>query len=401
MMLTHAPGTDAAIPQIADNEPMRVPMLDLTAHHEPIRGELVSALESALATGRFILGPVVEKFEGRIADYCGAKHAIGVSSGTDALLVSLMALGIGHGDEVITSPYSFFATAGAIARLGARPVFVDIEPVAFNINPEELEAAFTPRTKAVLPVHLFGQCADMKPVLATSVRHGVPVIEDAAQALGAQYRDGRRAGTMGTLGCFSFFPSKNLGALGDAGAVVTNDADLAARVRRLRAHGAAKKYHHDEVGGNFRIDAIHAGFLDVKLNHLAEWSAARRKHADRYDALFAERGLLNPAALVAPRRMWKDSGHTDYHIFNQYVIRTPRRDELMAHLASKEVACEVYYPVPFHLQGCFSGLGYKAGAFPAAESAAKESLAIPVHPDLSEAQQVFVADSIAQFFHAQ
>ena len=360
-----------------------VPLLDLKAQYEAIEDEIREALNRVLESQRFILGPEVEAFEEEVAAYSQTKYGIGVSSGTDALLVSLMAISVGPGDEVITTPYTFFATAGAISRLCAKPVFVDIDPLTYNIDPEKIEAAITPHTKAIIPVHLYGQMADMDPIMEIAERHNLYVIEDAAQAIGAEYK-GRRAGSIGHLGCFSFFPSKNLGGGGDGGMVVTNDPDLAEKVRVLRVHGAKPKYHHHVVGGNFRLDALQAAVLRVKLRHLDEWTAARQRNAARYRKLFAEAGLLEGEnAITLPH----DAGW-GRHIYNQFVIRVPkRRDALREYLASRGIGTAVYYPVPLHLQACFADLGYRPGDFPQSEQAARTTLAIPVYPELSEAQQ--------------
>lgn len=369
---------------------MRVPLLDLKAHHAPLEAELLEALRRVALSGSYILGPENAALEAEASKVCGTRHAVGLSSGTDALLVALMALGVGPGDEVATSAYSFFATAGAVARLGAKPVFVDIDPVTFNLDPGRLGKALTRRTKAVIPVHLYGQSADLKPVLAAAKKRRVPVIEDAAQAIGALY-EGRPAGSLGDAGCLSFFPTKNLGAMGDAGMAVTNDPKLAERLRILRVHGAHPKYFHRLVGGNFRLDELQAAVLRVKLKRLPEWTAARRRNAARYDALFALRGLPDRAGLVLPRA---ERDHT----YNQYVIRAPRRDALREFLAKQEVSTEVYYPVPLHLQECFKGLGHRRGDFPEAEKAASQTLALPVYPELSEEQQAHVVESIARFY---
>lgn len=352
-----------------------VPLLDLAAQNAPLRAALLAAITRVVDSGQFILGAEVDAFERQLAAALGVRHAVGVSSGTDALLLALMALGVGPGDEVVTSTYSFFATAGAVARLGARPVFVDIEPETFNLDPRAAAAAVTPQTKAVIPVHLFGRPATLPQV-------AVPLLEDAAQSIGAC-----RLG--GWAGCLSFFPSKNLGAFGDAGAVYTDDADVADRLRLLRAHGGRPKYVHSAIGGNFRLDALQAAVLGVKLGHLADWTAARRRNADRYRALFAAAHL--PAELRTP---------TDApgHIYNQFVIRTPRRDTLRERLTQDGIGTEVYYPVPFHLQPCFRALGWSAGAFPQAEAAARDSLALPIYPELTEAQQAHVVARIAAFF---
>ncbi|MCP9456381.1 MAG: DegT/DnrJ/EryC1/StrS family aminotransferase [Nitrospira sp.] len=377
---------------------MAVPLLDLKAHHEPIRDEILDALQRIFASNQFILGPDVGKVEERVAAYCQAQHGIGVTSGTDALLLSLMALGVGPGDEVIAPCYSFFATAGVIARLHAKPVFVDIDPVSFNIDPSKIEAAVTPKTKAIIPVHLYGQCAEMEPILEIARRHGFAVIEDAAQAIGAEYRDGRRACSMGTVGCLSFFPSKNLGCLGDGGMVVTNDRHLAERLRILRVHGSHPKYYHKLIGGNFRLDTIQAAVLNVKLNYLDGWTKRRQDNAERYRSLFRQSGLLERGVVRLPEAVYGETGVKHHHIYNQFVLRVERRDELMAHLKHKEIGAEIYYPVPFHLQECFRYLGYREGDFPEAERAAKETLAIPIYPELTLAQQTEVVDAIASFY---
>jgi dTDP-4-amino-4,6-dideoxygalactose transaminase len=373
---------------------MKIPMLDLKAQHGPIRTDLLRALEQVLDSQAFILGAEVKTLEERVAAYCQTAHAIGVSSGTDALLVALMALDIGAGDEVITSPYSFFATAGTIARLGARPVFVDIDPKTYNIDPAGIERAITPRTRAIVPVHLFGQCADMEPILKVAARHGLQVVEDAAQAIGTEYRDGRRAGSMGTLGCLSFFPSKNLGALGDGGMVVTNDAALAEKIRILRAHGSKPKYYHRLIGGNFRLDTIQAAVLLVKLNHLDGWTRQRQRNAARYRHLFEESDLLQQGTIQLPHEANRSAAAAHHHIFNQFVIRARDRNRLQEHLTREGIGSEVYYPVPFHLQECFRYLGHGKGDFPESERAALESLALPIYPELTEEQQRYVVERI-------
>ncbi|MGH9172842.1 MAG: DegT/DnrJ/EryC1/StrS family aminotransferase, partial [Vicinamibacterales bacterium] len=346
---------------------MTVPLLDIGAQHAPIRGALLAAVARVVDSNRFILGAEVEALERELADATGVAETIGVSSGTDALLAALMALGVGPGDEVITSTYSFFASAGAIARLGATPVLVDIQPDTFNIDPKAVAAAVTPRTRVIIPVHLFGQPADLHPIINTAVSSGVAVVEDAAQAIGATY-DGHQVGSLGAFGCFSFFPSKNLGALGDAGLVTTMSADLGRTLRMLRNHGMEPKYLHRIVGGNFRLDAIQAAMLRVKLPYLEQWTQARQLNAARYRALVASAGLADLVRLPAeaPNRT---------HIYNQFVIRVPDRDRLRAHLDASGIGTEIYYPVPFHLQDCFAHLGYRAGAFPEAEAAARESMA--------------------------
>ena len=366
---------------------MPVPLLDLKAQYEPLRPELLEAVTRVCDSQRFILGPETERLERELAAFIGVPDAVGVSSGTDALLVALMALDIGPGDEVITSTYSFFATAGCVVRVGARPVLVDIDPVTFNLDPRAVEAALTPRTKAIVPVHLFGQCADMDEVMAIAARAGVAVVEDACQSIGATYR-GRQAGAIGAAGCFSFFPSKNLGAFGDGGLVTATDAALGTRIRLLRGHGAERRYYHQQVGGNFRLDELQAAVLNVKRPHLAGWTRARQANAARYRDLFAARGL---DAVVLPAEREDRT-----HIYTQFVIRVPRRDAVKAHLQAAGIGCEVYYPVPFHLQECFQNLGYRAGAFPVAEAAANDSLAIPIYGELTEGQQAEVVGTIAE-----
>jgi dTDP-4-amino-4,6-dideoxygalactose transaminase len=332
------------------------------------------------------MGPDVEALERELAPVLQAGEAVAVSSGTDALLAVLMALGIGPGDEVITSTYSFFATAGSIVRVGATPVLVDIDPVTCNLEPLAVQAAMTPRTRAIMPVHLYGLCADMDPILAVAAQAGVPVIEDACQAIGATYK-GRQAGSMGTAACFSFFPSKNLGAFGDAGLVTTRDPRLAHEIRLLRNHGAEPRYFHKRVGGNFRMDSMQAAVLRVKLPHLARWTAMRRENAARYEVLFAAAGLTGQVALpVTPSACG--------HIFNQYVVRVPERDRVRAFMTERGIGTEIYYPVPFHLQECFSGLGYTRGDFPLAEAAADTTLALPIYAELTAGQQEAVVGAM-------
>jgi dTDP-4-amino-4,6-dideoxygalactose transaminase len=365
---------------------MKVPLLDLRAQYAPLRSELIAAVTRVCDSQQFILGPEVEALEHALAERLEVGYAVTVSSGTDAILAVLMALGIGPGDEVITSTYSFFATAGCVARLGATPVLVDIAPDTFNVAPSAIASAMTPRTRAIMPVHLFGLCADMDPILEVA-RRGVTVIEDACQAIGARYR-GRQAGGMGRVGCFSFFPTKNLGGFGDGGLVTTNDAALAHEVKLLRNHGAEPKYIHKRIGGNFRLDALQAAVLGVKLPHLARWTEMRRRNAQRYGELFRNAGL--DGAVILPV---EPEGYT--HIFNQYVIRLPRRDHVRAQLASAGIGTEIYYPVPFHLQECFAALGYSAGSFPVAEEAAATSIALPIYSELSAEQQAAVVGVIA------
>jgi len=373
-------------------------MLDMRAHLAPLRADLLGALERVLDSGQFILGPEVERLEQRLAAYSGCRHAIGVSSGTDALLVSLMALGVGPGDDVITTPFTFFATAGTIARLGARPVFADIDPQTFNLDPALLEKSITKRTKVILPVHLYGQCADMEAILTVAGRAKIPVLEDAAQAVGAEYRPGRIAGSMGIAGCLSFFPTKNLGGVGEGGMVVTNDDALAERIRMLRVHGSRVKYRHEAVGGNFRLNALQGAALGVMLDHLNNWSGRRLANAMRYRELIEARRLPETAGVAVPICVHEQGGVTRPHIYHQYVIRAPRRDALQAHLAQAGIGSEVYYPIPLHLQPCFAQLGYREGSLPEAERAAREVLALPIHPELTPEQQVAVVDAIAEFY---
>ena len=377
---------------------MAVPLLDLKAQYTRIRGEVLNAIREVLESQQFILGSRVEQLEERMAGYCGCRHAVGVSSGTDALLISLMAEGIGLGDEVITTPYSFFATAGSISRVGARPVFVDIDPVTFNIDPRQIGAAVTPRSRAVLPVHLFGQCAEMDPIMDVARKHGLVVIEDGAQAIGAEYK-GRRAGSIGDYGCFSFFPSKNLGGAGDGGLVTTNDDGRAEKLRLLRVHGGRSKYHHTAVGGNFRLDAIQAAVLLVKLDYLDEWTAGRRRNARIYGRLFEDAGVVvetqemrGVRGVVLPRAL---PGRR--HVYNQFVIRVDRRDELRPVLSQRSIGNEVYYPVPIHMQECYASLGYGEGDFPESGRAARESLALPVYAELTEGMIAEVVDAVAGF----
>jgi dTDP-4-amino-4,6-dideoxygalactose transaminase len=376
-------------------------------------------LHQVLESQYFILGPEVAGLEKEVAAYSGCDYGIGVSSGSDALLICLMAEEIGPGDEVITTPYTFFATAGAIFRTGARPVFVDIQPDTYNLDPNLIEEKVTPRTRAIIPVHLYGQCAEMDPILEVARRKGLVVIEDAAQAIGSEYPSQfpepskiRRAGSMGDYGCFSFFPSKNLGGFGDGGMVVTSDPDRAKKLNVLRVHGSKPKYYHRVVGGNFRLDAIQASVLSVKLRHLDTWTAKRRENAAWYDVAFRSSGLVEKGLVSLPRSVWKEAcsdhraahgsvsatSNAHDHIYNQYVISTLHRDELKAHLMDKGIGTEVYYPVPLHLQECFSKLGYSSGSFPISEEAAKRTLALPVYPELTPEQQAYVVDSIGEYF---
>jgi dTDP-4-amino-4,6-dideoxygalactose transaminase len=365
-----------------------VPLLDLQAQYRPLREELLAAVTRVCDSQRFILGPEVDELERELESFIGVSHAVTMSSGTDAILATLMALGVGSGDEVITPTYSFFATAGCVARVGATPTLVDIDPATCNVDPEAVRAAITPRTKAIIPVHLYGQMADMRALLEIAAERDIPVIEDACQSIGAA-QAGHQAGTLGRAGCFSFFPSKNLGAFGDAGLVTTNDAALATELRLLRNHGAEPKYFHKRIGGNFRLDAIQAAVLRVKLPHLAAWTDARRRNARRYDALFHEAGLAGRIGL--PK---ESAGYR--HIFNQYVVRVDNRDRVRQMLTGRGIGTEIYYPVPFHLQECFASLGHTRGDFPHAEAAADTTIALPIYGELTESQQRAVVDALAE-----
>jgi len=385
----------------------QVPLLDLKAQFAQIRAEVMPVIDQVCAGQHFILGEHVRALEEEVARYCGASTGVGVSSGTDALLLALMALHIAAGDEVITTPFTFFATAGTIARTGARPVFCDIDPLTYNLSPDAVQAfidkhcatqgqhlinrATGGRVKALMPVHLYGQSADMDPLMAIARRHGLKVIEDAAQAIGTEYKSGVRAGTIGDVGCFSFFPSKNLGAFGDAGLCTTNDMELAERMRVLRVHGGKPKYFHALIGGNFRIDELQAAVLRVKLKYLDGWTEARQRNAAYYDIAFAGAGLgaklRTPLAIAGYR-----------HIFNQYIVRAQSRDALRARLTERGIGSEIYYPVPLHLQQCFAYLNYRAGDFPQSEQAAEQTLALPIYPELEEGQLAHVVATIAEFY---
>jgi dTDP-4-amino-4,6-dideoxygalactose transaminase len=392
---------------------MNVQLLDLKAQYRALKPELDAAIAEVMESQQFILGPKVQECEEAIAIYSGCPFAVGVSSGTDALLICLMAEGIGPGDEVITSPYTFFATVGSIARTGATPVFVDIDPATYNIDPTQLEAKITPRTRAIIPVHLYGQMAEMNSVLQVAERYDLVVIEDAAQAIGAELH-GHRAGSLGHYGCFSFFPSKNLGAAGDGGMVVTTDGERAEKLRRLRSHGSQPKYYHQMIGGNFRLDALQAALVSVKLKHLDAWTSARQYNAKRYERLFAETGLRVSESSAFSRDegpclspidgsganlpdLYLPSVVTSRHVFNQYVIRVADRNRLKAALDAAGVGTEIYYPIPMHLQKCFSFLGHAEGACPRSESAARETLALPVHPYVTDDQARYVVESVCNF----
>jgi len=388
-----------------------IPILDLKAQYKSIEDEIHAAIERVVASQQFILGPEVEALEEEVAAYSHCRYGIGVSSGTDALLFSLMAIGLQPDDEVITTPYTFFATAGSIARLGGRPVFVDIDPGTYNIDPAGIEAVITSRTKAIMPVHLFGQMADMDPIMAIAERHGLYVIEDAAQAIGAEYK-GRRAGSIGHLGCFSFFPSKNLGGFGDGGMVVTNDPELADRVKLLRGHGARPKYYHKVVGGNFRLDALQAAVLRVKLKYLDSWTSGRQRNAATYRRLFADAGLTigPPSCMTAGCQAHKEGAcmlspgkvvlpveaPERRHIYNQFIIRVSQRDRVIEALKAHRIGHEIYYPVPLHLQECFAYLGQRPGDLPASECAAAETLALPIYPELTDAMLARVVEAVAE-----
>lgn len=369
-----------------------VPLLDLRAQYAPLAREIDDALRGVVETQAFILGPPVEALEREIAELAGVEHAIACASGTDALILSLAALDIGAADEVLTSPFSFFSTASCAYKVGARPRFADIDPRTFNLDPDAVREALGPRTRALLPVHLFGQCADMTALGLLAERAGLAVVEDAAQALGASW-DGRAAGALGRTGCYSFFPSKNLGCFGDGGMVVTRDEPLAERLRLLRVHGGRQMYHHRWVGWNSRLDALQAAVLRVKLPHLAAWSAGRRANADAYDEAFTALGLVATGELTLP---FRDPRAT--HIFNQYTLRARRRDELREHLARHGIGHAVYYPVPLHLQECFAELGYRRGQLPRAERAAEEVISLPVYPELTGAQRGRVIEAVAGFY---
>ena len=378
---------------------MNVKLLDLSQQYRAMRGEVLKRVQEVCDSQSFILGKNVKGLEEEVARFCGARHAVGVASGSDAILLSLMAIGIGPGDRVLTTPYTFFATASAIVRLGATPVFIDIEPETYNIDPHGIEeylkkasrrSSISKSIKAIIPVHLFGQCADMAPILSLAKKYGLKVVEDAAQSIGAEYK-GRRAGSMGDTGCLSFYPSKNLGGFGDGGMVITSKKGLADRLRILRVHGSKTKYYHQYVGINSRLDEIQAAVLRLKLTRLTEWEEGRITNARRYDRLFKASGLIGIVTLPVI--------HPDNNsIFNQYVVRVKKRDALRAHLAAKGIGTEIYYPVPLHLQRCFREFGYKRGALPVSERAARETIALPIYPELKEEEQRYVVETIGAFY---
>jgi dTDP-4-amino-4,6-dideoxygalactose transaminase len=369
---------------------VNVPLLDLKAQYRGIKAELLAVMEAVCEEQGFVLGPRLVEFEKATAQYIGSRHAIGCASGSDALLLALMAFGVKPGDEVITVPFTFFATAGAISRLGAKPVFVDIESDSFNIDPHQIERAITPRTKAVIPVHLFGQCADMAAVNGIAKSRGLRVIEDACQAIGAA-QNGRRAGALGDVGCFSFFPTKNLGGFGDGGLMTTEDDGLGDTLAMLRVHGSRVRYLHEAVGINSRLDALQAAVLHVKLKYLDQWTEGRRRNAERYRRLFAEAQLLDRVLLPL-------TTPGNFHVYNQYTVRVRQRDALRNFLKERGVGSEVYYPLPLHLQNCYHTLGYRKGAFPVSERAAEEVLSLPIYAELEDNQLVYVVEQIQQYF---
>lgn len=371
---------------------MKIPLLDLSAQHRGISNEIQAAVKSVLDSQQFILGPEVRELERELAVYCQCSEAIGCASGSDALLLALMACGVGPGDEVITTPFSFFATVSSIVRLQAKPVFVDITRATFNLDVDRLEKAITSRTKVIMPIHLFGQCADMKRINQIADQKGIAVVEDAAQAIGAEH-NGKRAGSLGAVGCFSFYPSKNLGAAGDAGLLTTNNPQIAESLRALRSHGAKTKYYHDTVGINSRIDSLQAAILRVKFRYLDSWTEGRRNNAARYRRLFRDAGLVSDQPVQLPAE-----SESAFHVYNQFVIRVQKRDELRTYLVKQGIGTEVYYPLPLHLQNCFKDLGYHEGEFPESEIAAREVLAIPIYPELTEVAQRYVVAAIRAFY---
>ncbi|MDQ7816047.1 MAG: DegT/DnrJ/EryC1/StrS family aminotransferase [Melioribacteraceae bacterium] len=392
---------------------MKVPLLDLKGQYQSIKKEIDEAVQKVIDSQYFIMGPDVAKLEEEISNYLNCQFSVGVSSGTDALLLALMALDIEPGDEIIVPTYSFFATAGIVARLNAKPVFVDIDPITFNIDPKLIEKKITSKTKAIIPVHLYGQSADINPIMQLARKYSLFVVEDAAQAIGTQYKDGRFVGTIGDIGCFSFFPSKNLGGFGDGGIVTTNNPNLEHKLRIMRVHGMEPKYYHKLIGGNFRLDSLQAAILRVKLPHLDKWSDKRRQNAALYTKYFFEAGLAEEGGRLAfdsnnkvllPQAVYKPNEEQiaqgvlkNYHIYNQFVIRVEKRDELWEYMKKKDIGCEVYYPVPFHRQECFQYLDCKDADYPHSNFAAVNSLALPVYPELSEEQIKFVVDTITKF----
>ena len=390
---------------------MNIPPLDLKAQYQSIREEINQKILEVVSSQRFVLGAEVEGIERELAAYSAIKFAVGVSSGSDALIISLMALEVGDGDEVVTTPFSFFATAGAIARQRAKPLFCDIENKSYNIDPakleellrEEIEERGNSSIKAIIPVHLYGQCAEMASIIALAKKYNLAVIEDAAQAIGAEYPEPggvKKAGAMGSCGILSFFPSKNLGGYGDGGMVLTDDEKLAHKLMMLRRHGSRDKYFYDILGGNFRLDALQAAVLRVKLNYLESWQHKRRERASYYDKIFKESGVLEEGLVQIPEALYRDSGIKNYHTYHQYVIKASQRDKLQEFLKESGIGTAIYYPLPLHLQKCFSYLGYKKGDLPVAENAATEVLALPIYPELTAAQQDFIVSSIIKFYRA-
>ena len=385
---------------------MKVPLLDLKLQYLSHKKELDEALIRVAESQYFILGKEVEKLESSLKEYLGCKYAIGVSSGTDALLLALMALNIQPGDEVIVPTFSFFATAGVVSRLNAVPVFADVDPVTFNLDPNGIEKLITPKTKAIIPVHLYGQSAAMDEIMAIAKKHNLKVVEDGAQAIGVQYKDGKKVGTIGDIGCYSFFPSKNLGCFGDGGLVVTDDDELGEMLKIMRVHGGKPKYYHKVIGGNFRIDEIQAAVLNVKLPFLDAWSEKRRENAKLYTQFFINAGLAEEEGklvfdeknkVLLPKAVYKNDDVKNYHIYNQYIIRVEKRDELRKYLGEKEIGTEIYYPVPFHRQECFANLNCNDADFPVSNKAASDTIALPIFPELTEEQLKFVVDSITEF----
>ncbi|MGD8779379.1 MAG: DegT/DnrJ/EryC1/StrS family aminotransferase [Ignavibacteria bacterium] len=387
---------------------MKVPLLDLKPQYKSLKNELDDKIIEISESQYFILGPEVQAFETEISEFLNAKYAIGVSSGTDALLLTLMGLDIQPGDEIILPTYSFFATAGVVSRMNAAPVFVDSDPITFNIDPDLIEEKITDKTKAIIVVHLYGQSTEMDKIMAIAKEHNLKVVEDAAQAISVQYKDGKCVGTIGDVGCYSFFPSKNLGCFGDGGLIVTNDEQLEDMMRIKRVHGGKPKYYHSVIGGNFRLDALQAGVLRVKLPHLNKWSEERRKNADLYNKLFIENNLAEETGKVEfgsnnkvllPKAVYENTGHKNYHIYNQYIIRVEKRNELKDFLKENEIFTEIYYPVPFHKQKCFESIPSSSDKYPVAEFAADHSLALPIYPELSDKQIEYVVKKIKEFIH--
>jgi dTDP-4-amino-4,6-dideoxygalactose transaminase len=384
---------------------MKVPLLDLKPQYLSLKKEIDKAIRKVVDSQYFIMGPDIALLENEICQYLGCKYAVGVSSGTDALLLALMALDIKPGDEVIVPTYSFFATAGVVSRLNATPVFTDIDSITFNIDPKDIEKRITSQTKAIIPVHLYGQSAEMDEIISIADKYNLKIVEDAAQAIGTRYKDGKSVGTIGDIGCFSFFPSKNLGGFGDGGIVVTNNPELYERLKIMRVHGMEPKYYHKVIGGNFRLDALQAAVLRVKLPHLDGWSAKRRENAASYTEHFTELKLAETEGktefnsdnkVLLPKAIYKSSDK-NYHIYNQYIIRVENRDKCLTYLREKGIGCEIYYPVPFHRQECFSYLGYDDGEFPVSNKAAEESIALPIYPELTKEQIRYVVDCVNEF----